>query len=63
MIGNIGDAKNNTKKSTKKYNDEADEWGVFFELFDFFFAGKLVLILEVTGAGIKRFLFKIAKIS
>ena len=63
MIGNIGNTKNNTEKSTKKYNNEADERGIFFEFFDFFFAGKLVLILEITGAGIERFLLKVAKIS
>ena len=62
MIGDIRDAKNYTKKSTKKEDDETDERGVFFEFFSFFFAGKLVLILEITGAGIERFLLKIAKI-
>ena len=62
MIGDIGDAENDTKKSTKKYNNKTDEGGVFFEFFSFFFAGKLILILEITGAGIERFLFKIAEI-
>ena len=63
MIGDIRDAKNYTKKSTKKEDDKTNERGVFFEFFSFFFTRKSILILEITGAGIERFLFNIAKIS